>query len=96
VFEEGGAAPSLFDWNLREKESAAVSLFDNQPVAADLDVIHRSKLLLRRQHRDLDIESVELGRGDWVEPRVGISDDRGKMNNGFTQPLWLETPETPA
>ena len=66
------AIPSPLGRDLRQEQAAAAALFDDEAVAADLDRggIARIDLLERPEHRDFDVEIVELGRADRIEARI--------------------------
>src|SRR5512139_1925387 len=61
--------PALLDGNLRQEHRRAIILAEDDAVAADDDLPRRPDRSERREHRDFDLEAVELPRLDLAEAR---------------------------
>ena len=66
------AIPAPFGRDLRQQQTASLALLDDEPVASDDDRagIARIDLFERSEHRDLDLQVVELRRAHRLEPRI--------------------------
>src|SRR6266568_1086109 len=73
LLEKSFAIPAVRCRHLRQKQTTRVSLAHQEPVPADFDFEDILHELHRRQHRDLELDAVQLGRHHRHEPRIAYS-----------------------
>ena len=81
VLKKRLAVPAILRGDLRQEQTLAAAVLDDESVASNFDLSDRCDFTGRCQHQDFDLEVRQLVQRDRREPRIRIRDDAGEVDD---------------